>query len=102
MNNKHKKQIKGEVVVTASIPITFEVDAWDEEYSDKYGNRYFEEEFEYGIDDVIGGSAKYPTMETKKIQFNLQTLKNNNWNIEEIRIDDYELRHLYKSKNPES
>lgn len=39
--------------IKAELPITFEVDAEDVEYEDKYGNRYVEEDYEISVDDVI-------------------------------------------------
>ena len=53
MNKTFKKQIDGTFYLTAELPIKFEVDAEDVEYEDKYGNRYFEEEWDYYLDDVI-------------------------------------------------
>ena len=53
MNKTFKKQMTGLFYIKAELPITFEVDAEDVEYEDKYGNRYFEEDYEISVDDVI-------------------------------------------------
>ena len=53
MSKKFKKQMTGMFYIKAEFPITFDVDAEDVEYEDKFGNRYFEEDYEISVDDVI-------------------------------------------------
>ena len=53
MSKTFKKQIDGIFYLKVELPIKFEVDAEDVEYEDKYGNRYFEEDYEISVDDVI-------------------------------------------------
>ena len=53
MGKKFKKQMTGLFYIKAELPITFEVDAEDVEYEDKFGNKYFEEDYEISVDDVI-------------------------------------------------
>ena len=53
MSKKFKKQMTGLFYIKAELPVTFEVDAEDVEYEDKFGNKYFEEDYEISVDDVI-------------------------------------------------
>lgn len=53
MSKTFKKQLDGIFYLKVELPIKFEVDAEDVEYEDKYGNRYFEEDYEISVDDVI-------------------------------------------------
>ena len=53
MSKTFKKQLDGTFYIKVELPIKFEVDAEDVEYEDKYGNRYFEEDYEISVDDVI-------------------------------------------------
>ena len=53
MGKKFKKKMTGLFYIKAELPITFEVDAEDVEYEDKFGNKYFEEDYEISVDDVI-------------------------------------------------
>ena len=53
MGKKFKKQMTGLFYIKTELPITFEVDAEDVEYEDKFGNKYFEEDYEISVDDVI-------------------------------------------------
>ena len=53
MGKKFKKQMTGLFYIKTELPITFEVDAEDVEYEDKYGNSYVEEDYEISVDDVI-------------------------------------------------
>ena len=53
MGKKFKKQMTGLFYIKAELPVTFEVDAEDVEYEDKFGNKYFEEDYEISVDDVI-------------------------------------------------
>lgn len=53
-----KKQIKGKLYITVSVPFETEINAKYELYEDNFGNLYYEEEYEYGIDDIISSEIK--------------------------------------------
>ena len=53
MSEKFKKQLDGIFYIKVELPIEFEVDAEDVEYEDKFGNKYFEEDYEISVDDVV-------------------------------------------------
>ena len=76
----HKKVINGHVTITARIPIKFEVDAIDEVYENENGKEYTEEEYEYGVEEVL----KQDRLTKSDIEF----LKARNWTIEEIEINE--------------
>lgn len=71
-----KKKIKGRLYITVSIPFETEINAKYELYEDKLGNPYYEEDYEYSIDDIID---KLP-----KIKSNLEEFKLKGYTIEEI------------------
>lgn len=71
-----KKKIKGRLYITVSIPFETEVNAEYELYEDNFGNPYYEEEYEYSVDDVIN---KLP-----KIKNDLEELQSKEYIIEEI------------------
>lgn len=71
-----KKKIKGRLYITVSIPFETEVNAEYELYEDSFGNPYYEENYEYSVDDVIN---KLP-----KIKNDLNELKLRGYTIEEI------------------
>lgn len=85
MEKTFKKIIDGHIVLTICIPHTFEVDAHDEVYEDKYGTKYVEEEYEYGPDDVL---EYRPNQHANEIKRDIQYLKNRGWTIEEIQIEE--------------
>lgn len=71
-----KKKIKGRLYITVSILFETEINAKYELYEDKLGNPYYEEDYEYSIDDIID---KLP-----KIKNDLNELKLRGYTIEEI------------------
>ena len=79
MDKKFKKQMTGLFYIKAELPITFEVDAEDVEYEDKYGNKYFEEDYEISVDDVIE--------KDKCLKDLLDSLKEKGLNIVEYGIE---------------
>ena len=79
MSEKFKKQIDGTFYLKVELPITFEVDAEDVEYEDKYGNRYFEEDYEISVDDVID--------KDKRLKEIMDSLKEKGLNIVEYGIE---------------
>ena len=85
MSKTFKKTIEGHVVLTVRIPHTFEVDAHDETYEDKYGNKYVQEEYEYGPDEILNYNANE---HAKELQKDMQYLKNRGWTTEEIVIEE--------------
>ena len=79
MSNKFKKQLDGIFYIKVELPIKFEVDAEDVEYEDKFGNRYFEEDYEISVDDVID--------KDKHLKELMDSLKEKGLNIVEYGIE---------------
>ena len=79
MSEKFKKQIDGIFYLKAELPIKFEVDAEDVEYEDKFGNRYFEEDYEISVDDVID--------KDKRLKEIMDNVKEKGLNIVEYGIE---------------
>ena len=79
MSTTFKKQIDGIFYIKVELPIKFEVDAEDVEYEDKYGNRYFEEDYEISVDDVIE--------KDKHLKEIMDSLKEKGLNIVEYGIE---------------
>ena len=79
MSKKFKKQMTGLFYIKAELPITFEVDAEDVEYKDKFGNKYFEEDYEISVDDVIE--------QDKRIKELMDSLKEKGLDIVEYGIE---------------
>lgn len=79
MNTIFKKQLDGIFYIKVELPIKFEVDAEDVEYEDKYGNRYFEEDYEISVDDVID--------KDKSLKEIMDSLKEKGLNIVEYGIE---------------
>ena len=79
MGKKFKKQMTGLFYIKAELPITFEVDAEDVEYEDKYGNSYVEEDYEISVDDVID--------KDKRIKELMASLKEKGLDIVEYGIE---------------
>ena len=79
MSKKFKKQIDGIFYLKVELPIKFEVDAEDVEYEDKYGHRYFEEDYEISVDDVID--------KDKRLKELMNNLKEKGLNIVECGIE---------------
>jgi len=52
-DGKYEKELTGYAHVTVSVPCRFKVMAERVEYEDDNGKPYYEEEYEYGPDDVI-------------------------------------------------
>ena len=79
MGKKFKKQMTGLFYIKAELPITFEVDAEDVEYEDKYGNKYVEEDYEISVDDVIA--------QDKRLKELIASLKEKGMDIVEYGIE---------------
>ena len=79
MGKKFKKQMTGLFYIKAELPITFEVDAEDVEYEDKYGNKYVEEDYEISVDDVIA--------QDKRLRELMDSLKEKGLDIVEYGIE---------------
>ena len=84
-HNPHKKTINGHVCLSIRLPHTFEVDAHDETYIDRKGCQYDQEEYEYGVDNVLQYS---PNKHAEEINRDIQYLKDRGWTIEEIKIEE--------------
>ena len=79
MNKTFKKQLDGIFYIKVELPIKFEVDTEDVEYEDKFGNRYFEEDYEISVDDVID--------KDKRLKELMDSLKEKGLNIVEYGIE---------------
>lgn len=79
MGKKFKKKMTGLFYIKTELPITFEVDAEDVEYEDKYGNSYVEEDYEISVDDVIS--------QDKRIKELMDSLKEKGLDIVEYGIE---------------
>ena len=79
MGKKFKKQMTGLFYIKAELPVTFEVDAEDVEYEDKFGNKYFEEDYEISVDDVIS--------QDKRLKELMDSLKEKGMDIVEYGIE---------------
>ena len=71
-----KVRVNGKLYITVSIPFNVELDSNLTLYEDKFGNPYYEEDYEYSTDDIIN---KFP-----KIKNDLVKLKSKGYTIEEI------------------
>lgn len=71
-----KIKVNGKLYITVSIPFNVELDSNLTLYEDKLGNPYYEEDYEYSIDDIID---KLP-----KIKSDLEEFKLKGYTIEEI------------------
>lgn len=74
---KHDKYFDGHVTITLKFPLRFKVDAEDVEYLDNNGNSYFEEEWEYGPEEILKQSEQLK-----------QFVKEYKDNIEEIVVEE--------------
>lgn len=72
-----KKRLNGVLYLTLSIPYSAEIDAISEVYEDKDGKEYYEEEYEYGIDDVL----------SDKVRSDIDTFDELGYSIEDIEAD---------------
>ena len=79
MSKTFKKQLDGIFYIKVELPIKFEVDAEDVEYEDKFGNKYFEEDYEISVDDVID--------KDKRLKEIMDSLKEKGLNIVEYGIE---------------
>ena len=71
-----KKHVSGKLYITLSAPFEVDLDSEFVLYEDKLGNPYYEEEYEYSVDEIID---KLP-----KVKSDLETFKSNGYTIEEI------------------
>ena len=79
MGKKFKKQMTGLFYIKAELPVSFEVNAEDVEYEDKFGNKYFDEDYEISVDDVI--------TQDKHLKDIIDILKEKGLNIVEYGIE---------------
>ena len=69
-----KKKIKGRLHITISVPFEAEVNAEYEQYEDPFGNPYYEEEYEYGIDDIIPSEIKSDISQLEQKGYTLEDI----------------------------
>ena len=69
-----KKKIKGRLYITVSVPFETEINAKYELYTDDFSNPYYEEEYEYGIDDIIPSKIKSDISQLKQKGYALEDI----------------------------
>ena len=69
-----KKKINGRLYITVSIPFETEINAKYELYEDSFGNPYYEEEYEYGIDDIIPSEIKSDISQLEQKGYRLEDI----------------------------
>lgn len=69
-----KKKIKGRLYITVSIPFETEINAKYELYTDSFGNPYYEEQYEYGIDDIIPSEIKSDISQLEQKGYRLEDI----------------------------
>ena len=53
METKYEKEIDGHITINLRIPCKFKVMAKNVEYENEHGEPYYEEELEYGPEEII-------------------------------------------------
>lgn len=53
METKYEKEIDGHITINLRIPCKFKVMAKNVEYENEHGELYYEEELEYGPEEII-------------------------------------------------
>ena len=69
-----KKKIKGRLYITISVPFETEINAEYELYEDTFSNPYYEEHYEYGIDDIINSEIKSDIFQLKQKGYTLEDI----------------------------
>ena len=69
-----KKKIKGRLYITVSVPFETEINAKYELYTDDFSNPYYEEEYEYGIDDIIPSKIKSDISQLEQKGYTLEDI----------------------------
>ena len=69
-----KKKINGRLYITVSVPFETEINAKYELYEDNFGNPYYEEEYEYGIDDIIPSEIKSDISQLEQKGYKLEDI----------------------------
>lgn len=69
-----KKKIKGRLYITVSVPFETEINAKYELYEDDFGNPYYEENYEYSIDDIIPSEIKYDISQFEQKGYRLEDI----------------------------
>ena len=69
-----KKKINGRLYITVSVPFETEINAKYELYEDNFGNSYYEENYEYGIDDIIPSEIKSDISQLEQKGYRLEDI----------------------------
>ena len=69
-----KKKIKGKLYITVSVPFEVEINAKYELYEDNFNNPYYEEQYEYGIDDIIPSEIKSDISQLEQKGYKLEDI----------------------------
>lgn len=72
-----KKKLNGVLYLTFSIPYSVEIDVTNEVYEDKDGKEYYEEDYEYGIDDILND----------KVRSDIDAFESLGYSVEDIEAD---------------
>lgn len=73
------KEIEGYIDVHLSIPFKSAIKARMEVYENEDGSQYYEEDLEYGIDDILNHYTC-----NKNIKNDIELFQRLGWNVEEI------------------
>ena len=69
-----KKKINGRLYITVSVPFETEINAKYELYEDNFGNPYYEESYEYGIDNIIPSEIKSDISQLEQKGYTLEDI----------------------------
>ena len=69
-----KKKVKGKLYITVSVSFEAEVNAEYERYEDNFGNPYYEEQYEYGIDNIISSEIKSDISQLEQKGYTLEDI----------------------------
>ena len=69
-----KKKINSRLYITVSIPFETEIHAKYELFEDNFGNPYYEEDYEYSIDDIIPSEIKSDISQLEQKGYRLEDI----------------------------
>ena len=69
-----KKKVKGKLYITVSVSFEAEINDKYELYEDNFGNPYYEEQYEYGIDNIISSEIKSDISQLEQKGYRLEEI----------------------------
>ena len=80
-----KKNIKGRLILEIELPIEFKIDAVHEVYADEFGNQYYQDDYNYSVDQATSNMSTEAKAKLSEVLFQIRKA---GFTINEYKIEE--------------